>query len=90
MPEEQKTDEAMKMEDSVYNQSVLLQDLFKKIREQDAMIALQKENMALLKRQLALQDIIFDKHYEFICQMQQSRYLSGNMAGQAAATELPG
>ncbi len=85
MPEEQKTDEEMKMEDAVYNQSALLQDLFKKIREQDAMIALQTENIALLKRQLALQDTIFSKQYEFVCQLQQQM----NMAGQAAAA-LPG
>lgn len=71
MAKQVKTDIEMKVEDAFYNNSVLYQELFQKIRERDALIEAQKENISLLKRQLALQETIFGKMYEFFCQIQQ-------------------
>jgi hypothetical protein len=84
MAKQAKTQQQMKVKDAMYNGSVTINDLFQKIREQDAMITLQKENITLLKRQLALQDTAVSKLHEFISQLQQSRYLSENLTAQAA------
>jgi hypothetical protein len=67
-----------------HNTSVTSNELFQKIRERDALIEAQNENITLLKRQLALQETVFSKMYEFTSQLQQSRLLSGNMTAQDA------
>jgi hypothetical protein len=58
--------------------------LFQKIRKQTAIIATQKENIALLKRQLALQETVFSKMYEFTSQMQQQMNMSAQDAKNVA------
>jgi hypothetical protein len=63
MAKQVKSQQQMKVEDAMDNSSVTINDLFQKIREQDAMITLQKENITLLKQQLALQEIVFSKLY---------------------------
>ena len=84
MAKQVKSQKQMKVEDAMDNGSVTINDLFQKIREQDAMITLQKENITLLKRLLALQDTAVSKLHEFISQLQQSRYLSENITAQDA------
>jgi hypothetical protein len=80
MAKQVKTDKEMKVEDAFYNSSVSFNELFQKIRERDALIISQKENIVLLKRQLALQETIFSKMYEFTSQLQQQM----NMTSQEA------
>jgi phage FluMu protein gp41 len=82
MENEKMSDAEMKMEDAVYYQSKLAAELIKDVQERDALIASQKENIALLKRQLALQETIFGKMYEFFMQVQQQM----NMTAQEAKT----
>jgi hypothetical protein len=69
-----------KMEDSLYYQSELSAELLKKVMERDAMIAAQAENIALLKRQITLHEIIFSKTYEFFSQQQQLMNLTAQEA----------
>jgi hypothetical protein len=70
----------MKVEDAFHNTSVTFNELFQKIKERDALITAQKENITLLKRQLALQETIFSKIYEFTCQLQQQMSLTAQEA----------
>ena len=74
----------MKVEDAFHNTSVSFTELFQKINERDALITAQKENISLLKRQLALQETIFGKMYEFFIQLQQQ------MNTSAQDARLPG
>jgi hypothetical protein len=80
MENQKKTDEEMKMEDALYNQSVLASELLQNVKERDALITVQKENIALLKRQLALQETVFSKMYEFISQLQQQMSMTAQDA----------
>jgi hypothetical protein len=80
MKKEVKATKEEKMEDSLYYQLELSAELLKKVQERDAFIAAQSENIALLKRQIALQETIFSKTYEFFCQQQQLMNLSAQEA----------
>jgi hypothetical protein len=80
MAKQVKTQKEMKVEDAFHNTSVTFNELFQKIRERDALITAQKENIVLLKRQLALQETIFSKMYEFTSQLQHQM----NMTTQGA------
>ncbi len=80
MENEKMTDQEMKLEDTVYNQSVLHSELIRFVQERDALIAAQKENITLLKRQLALQETVFSKLYEFTSQLQQMMNLTAQEA----------
>jgi hypothetical protein len=84
MAKQTKSQKQMKVEDAFHNTSVTFKELFQKIRESDALIIAQKENITLLKRQLALQDTAVSKLYEFISQLQQSRYLAADLTAQDA------
>ncbi len=85
MAKQVKSQKEMKVEDAFYNSSVNYNDLFGKIKERDALITAQKENITLLKRQLAMQETIFSKLFEFFCQVQQQMNLT---AQDAKATPL--
>jgi hypothetical protein len=74
----------MKVEDAMYNTSVTFNELFQKIRERDALIKAQTENITLLKRQLALQETVFSKMYEFTSQLQQQMDMTAQDAKKAA------
>jgi hypothetical protein len=74
----------MKVEDAFHNTSVTVNELFQKIRERDALIKAQNENITLLKGQLALQETIFSKMYAFTSQLQLSRYLAADITAQDA------
>ena len=76
MAKQQKTQKQMKVEDAFHNSSVSFHELILKIKEQDALITSLKDNITLLKRQLALQETIFGKMYEFTGQLQQQMNLS--------------
>jgi predicted translin family RNA/ssDNA-binding protein len=80
MAKQVKSQKEMKVEDAFYNSSVNYSDLFGKIKERDALITAQKENITLLKRQLAMQETIFSKLFEFFCQMQQQMNLTAQDA----------
>jgi hydroxymethylpyrimidine pyrophosphatase-like HAD family hydrolase len=84
MQEEKMSDAEMKMEDAVYYQSKLAAELIKDVQERDALIAAQKDNITLLKRQLALQETVFSKMYEFTSQLQQQMDLTAQDAKKAA------
>jgi hypothetical protein len=84
MAKQVKTQKEMKVEDAMYNTPVTFKELFQKIRERDALIKAQNENITLLKRQLALQETVFGKMYEFTSQLQQSRYLAADITAQDA------
>jgi hypothetical protein len=85
MAKQVKSQKKMKVEDAFHNSSVNYNDLFGKIKERDALITAQKENITLLKRQLAMQETIFSKLFEFFCQVQQQMNLT---AQDAKATPL--
>jgi hypothetical protein len=85
MADEVKTDEEMKMEDSLYNSSVLASDLFKKVTERDETIALLKENIVLLKRQIILQETVFGQFEQYFTKLRQQMFAAG-----IDAKSLPG
>ncbi len=80
MAKQPKSQLQMKVEDAFHNTSVSFTELFQKINERDALITAQKENISLLKRQLALQETIFGKMYEFFIQLQHQMNTSAQDA----------
>jgi hypothetical protein len=84
MAKQTKTQKEMKVEDAMYNTSVTVNELFQKIRERDALIKAQNENITLLKRQLALQETVFSKMYEFTSQLQQQMDMTAQEAKKVA------
>jgi hypothetical protein len=84
MKKEVKATKEEKMEDSLYYQSELSAELLKKVQERDAFIAAQSENITLLKRQLALQETVFSKMYEFTSQLQQQMNMTAQEAKRQA------
>jgi hypothetical protein len=77
MAEEQKTDEEMKIEDSLYNSSVLASDLFKDVKNRDEIIAVLKENITLLKRQIVLQEAVFGQFEQYFTKLRQNMFAAG-------------
>jgi hypothetical protein len=84
MKKEVKATKEEKMEDSLYYQSELSAELLKKVQERDAFIAAQSENITLLKRQIALQETVFSKMYEFTSQLQQQMNMTAQEAKKQA------
>jgi hypothetical protein len=84
MAKQTKSQKQMKVEDAFHNTSATFKELFQKIRERDAIIEAQQETITLQKRLLVLQDTAVSKLYEFISQLQQSRYLSADVTVQDA------
>ncbi len=74
----------MKVQHRFHNTSVSFNELFEKIRERDALITAQKENITLLKRQLALQETILSKMDAFTSQLQQQMNMSAQVAKKVA------
>jgi hypothetical protein len=77
MPSLKKSPGKAKPEKALRRQPAATAGLLKRSAGQEALIAAQQENIALLKRQLALQQTIFEKLYGFTGQLQRKMQRTG-------------